>query len=187
MLSARFPMNSSHGHTLSIARVKTRQFLPKTGKFGIKVLQDAACRTTVCWANEAKPVAPCVTGFKTHAQGRVQCRHLVLGLRALLLAAQRYAGGDVLDAHGRLHLVDILAACPAGPQGLNLEVRLGDVYPSCFVTCKSSMTLLQRLLAQACALGIKQRGTEWAALVFIKCKACKEGACQAQLVARHEG
>ena len=67
--------------------------------------------------------------------------HLVLGLRALLLAAQRYAGGDVPDAHSRLHLIHILAACAPGPYGLDLDVRVGDVYLLCFVTCSSIMSL----------------------------------------------
>ena len=81
-------------------------------------------------------MAPCVTVLKPHAKSTIQCAHLVLGLRALLLAAHRYAGGDVLDAHGRLHLIDVLAASAPSSHCRDLKVSLGDVDLFCFVTCR---------------------------------------------------
>ena len=51
----------------------------------------------------------------------------VLQLGALLGAAHGQACWDVQDAHGRLHLVDVLAAGTARAAGGDLQVFVGDV------------------------------------------------------------
>ncbi len=50
----------------------------------------------------------------------------VLELRTLLLAADHDSGREVLDAHGGLHLVDVLAALAAAAEGGKFEVLLAD-------------------------------------------------------------
>src|SRR5262249_8407957 len=55
-------------------------------------------------------------------------RHrLVLGLRALVLALHDDAGGDVGDAHGRVGLVDVLAAGAGGAVGVDAQVGVVDL------------------------------------------------------------
>ncbi len=51
----------------------------------------------------------------------------VLVLRALLLAGHRDAGRDMRDAHGRIRRVDVLAAGPLRPIGVDAAVRFVDV------------------------------------------------------------
>ena len=51
---------------------------------------------------------------------------LVLELRALILTLDHNAGRDVRDADGGFHLIHVLAAGAAGPEGVDLEVVVID-------------------------------------------------------------
>ena len=54
----------------------------------------------------------------------------VLVLAALVLAGDHYSGGYVGDTDRRFGLVDMLAACPARPEGVNLQILRADFHPN---------------------------------------------------------
>ncbi len=51
----------------------------------------------------------------------------VLVLRALFLALDHDAAGQVGDAYGRVGLVDVLAACPGGAVGIDSQIGRVDL------------------------------------------------------------
>src|SRR3989338_500075 len=65
-------------------------------------------------------VQPCLE----HVHGRPA----VLMLGALVLALYNDSCGDMDYSDGRGRLVDVLSSCPAGPEGLCLQVFLPDFY-----------------------------------------------------------